>query len=145
MTASTHQTDHPSPDRTPRRRDNKGTAPVGGGNPGFRSGSSTAYPETVQRLIDHLAKLPGIGRRSAERLAFHILKTAAPEALQLAQAITDVKRTVRHCSVCFNLADADSGASAQEEPTQAQVLCSVCRSSSRDRSVVMVVEQPKDL
>lgn len=117
----------------------------------FRS-TSSAYPETVQRLIDNLAKLPGIGRRSAERLAFHILKTPAPDALQLARAISDVKRTVRHCSVCFNLADADSAAQAQEEPTQPPqhppqhpVLCSVCRSPSRDRSVVMVVEQPKDL
>ena len=110
-----------------------------------KAGGSTAYPETVQRLIEHLARLPGIGRRSAERLAFHILKSATPEAMDLARAIADVKRTVRHCAVCFNLADADSDAQAQGQPTEQQVLCSVCLAPTRDRSVVMVVEQPKDL
>jgi recombination protein RecR len=138
--------DHPMVSGTPRHKQTD----LAAGAP-FKPGSSSAYPETVQRLIENLAKLPGIGRRSAERLAFHILKTAAPEALELARAISDVKRTVRHCSVCFSLADADSLPAAQEEPTQhpappaSPVLCSVCRSSSRDRSVVMVVEQPKDL
>lgn len=106
---------------------------------------STAYPESVQRLIEHFARLPGIGRRSAERLAFHILKAPTPEAMELARAIADVKRTVRHCSVCFNLADADSEPVAQGTPTEQSVLCSVCRAPTRDRSVVMVVEQPKDL
>lgn len=137
----------------------------------FGSGGGTsAYPETVQRLIDEFAKLPGIGRRSAERLAFHVLKSDKPEALNLARAISDVKRTVRHCGICFNLADADQsgtpvasvGSGAGETvstpvspPVQPEVStrrsdsmavrCSVCASPGRDRSLVMVVEQPKDL
>ncbi len=92
---------------------------------------STAYPECVTRLIDEFGALPGIGRRSAERLAFYILKSAEPDALRLAQAITDVKRRIRHCSVCWNLTDADP--------------CPICRSEARDASTVLVVEQPKDL
>lgn len=98
------------------------------------SGPASAYPESVTRLIDELAKLPGIGRRSAERLAFYLLKAAKNDALALARAITDVKQRVRHCAVCYNLAD-----------DLAQNLCSVCADDRRDRSQVMVVEQPKDL
>lgn len=93
--------------------------------------SSAAYPECVTRLIEEFGRLPGIGRRSAERLAFHVLKAAGPEALRLAQAIEDVKRRIRHCSTCWNLTD--------EDP------CAICRSESRDASTVLVVEQPKDL
>lgn len=107
------------------------------------------YPESVTRLIDELARLPGIGRRSAERLAFHILKSPKPEALALARAIDDVKGKVRHCRVCYNLADSVGGSAAE-------AMCAICaaavgdaerggRSSARDASVVMVVEQPKDL
>ena len=92
---------------------------------------SAAYPECVNRLIAEFAALPGIGRRSAERLAFHILKTPAPEAMRLAQAVTDVKRTIRHCGICWNLTDVDP--------------CPICRSEARDASTVLVVEQPKDL
>lgn len=98
---------------------------------------SEAYPNSVTRLIDELARLPGIGRRSAERLAFHILKTPADDALALARAISDVKQSVRHCRVCYNLADAATGDTAG--------LCAVCADPARDRSMVMVVEQPKDL
>jgi recombination protein RecR len=98
---------------------------------GIPSSSAAAYPESVERLIDEFARLPGIGRRSAERLAFHILKATEPEAMRLARAVADVKRTVRHCSICFNLADADP--------------CAICASPTRDHGVVMVVEQPKDL
>ena len=90
-----------------------------------------AYPECVTRLIEEFGRLPGIGRRSAERLAFFVLKSAEPDAMRLSQAIADVKRKVRHCSICWNLTDADP--------------CPVCRSESRDASTVMVVEQPKDL
>lgn len=97
---------------------------------------SAAYPESVTRLIDELAKLPGIGRRSAERLAFHILKTPKDQALALARAVSDVKQSVRHCRVCYNLADA-----GPDSPS----LCTVCNDPARDRSLIMVVEQPKDL
>ncbi len=90
-----------------------------------------AYPESVERLIEELARLPGIGRRSAERLAFHVLKTDTNEVMGLATAIRDVKQRVRHCSVCYNLADDDP--------------CAICAAPNRDPAVVMVVEQPKDL
>jgi len=90
-----------------------------------------AYPESVERLIARLSELPGIGRRSAERLAFHVLKSTTDEAMRLADAIADVKRTVRHCSVCWSLSDRDP--------------CPICADSDRDASVVLVVEQPKDL
>jgi recombination protein RecR len=90
-----------------------------------------AYPEPVERLISELAKLPGIGSRSAERLAFHILKSSGDDAMRLSQAVADVKKSVRHCSTCYNLTDADP--------------CRVCRSSDRDASIILVVEQPKDV
>lgn len=90
-----------------------------------------AYPKAVDRLIAEFALLPGIGRRSAERLAFHVLKAREDEAMGLARAIEAVKKSVRHCRVCWNLADAD--------------LCEVCADESRDRATVLVVEQPKDL
>ena len=90
-----------------------------------------AYPECVTRLIAEFAALPGIGRRSAERLAFFVLKSPEPEAMRLAKAIADVKRQIRHCGVCWNLTDVDP--------------CPICRSEARDASTVLVVEQPKDL
>jgi recombination protein RecR len=85
----------------------------------------------VVRLIEEFGRLPGIGRRSAERLAFFVLKSAEPDAMRLAQAITDVKRRIRHCSTCWNLTDADP--------------CPICANPARDASTVLVVEQPKDL
>lgn len=91
----------------------------------------TAYPAPVDRLVGEFAKLPGIGRRSAERLAFHILKNSAPDASRLAEAILDVKRSVKHCGVCFNFTD--------------DRVCALCADPRRDPSTVMVVEQPKDL
>jgi recombination protein RecR len=92
---------------------------------------TVAYPKAVDRLIAEFARLPGIGRRSAERLAFHVLKSDQATAMGLAQAIEEVKSTVRHCDVCFNLSDG--------------ALCDICRDEQRDRSLVLVVEQPKDL
>jgi recombination protein RecR len=92
---------------------------------------SSAYPESVTRLLRELGQLPGIGRRTAERLAFHMLKSPKDRAMALSQAIADVKRQVRHCPVCFNFAEGD--------------LCAVCADPRRDRSVVLIVEEPKDL
>lgn len=92
---------------------------------------SSAYPETVAQLIDEFTQLPGIGRRSAERLAFYILKSSRDDALALARAIADVKEKVRHCSICWTLADSDP--------------CPLCTDPERDASVVLVVEQPRDL
>jgi recombination protein RecR len=85
----------------------------------------------VDRLIEAFARLPGIGRRSAERMAFHVLKSGKEEAAALARALTDVKEAVRHCSRCFNLTDLDP--------------CPICADPRRDHSVILVVEQPKDL
>ena len=101
-----------------------------GSRGGARGG---AYPEAVDRLIGALSRLPGIGRRSAERLAFHLLKGDEQAAMALAKAVADVKRTVRHCSVCYHLTDA------------AMDPCRVCTDERRDRAVVLVVEQPRDL
>ncbi|MEN0020665.1 MAG: recombination mediator RecR [Planctomycetota bacterium] len=94
---------------------------------------SPVYPEAVDRLIAHLSALPGIGRRSAERLAFHLLKADTDAAMALAKAVADVKRTVHHCPVCMNLTDVG------------REMCGVCDDPRRDRSTVLVVEQPKDL
>lgn len=87
--------------------------------------------ESVVRLIDQLSKLPGIGRKSAERVAYHLLRVNKEEALGLADAIRDVKENVRYCSRCFNLSEGD--------------LCSICKDPQRDASILCVVEQPRDL
>lgn len=76
-------------------------------------------------------KLPGIGPKSAERLAFYILKSSRDEAMALAEAISDVKRKIRFCKTCFNLAEAET--------------CAICSDHRRDKSVICVVEQPKDV
>jgi recombination protein RecR len=89
------------------------------------------YSEVIERLMSEFGKLPGIGSRSAERLAFHILKSSKPDALALADAIRDVKTRIRPCSRCFNLTE--------------QEVCSICADPRRDQSSVCVVEQPKDL
>jgi len=89
------------------------------------------YSETIERLIEEFGKLPGIGSRTAERLAFHVLKSADDEAFALADALRDVKTRIHPCRVCFNLTEHD--------------VCSICADPRRDRNVVCVVEQPKDL
>ncbi len=88
-------------------------------------------PEALVRLMEEFQKLPGIGPRSAERLAFHILKAGKDEAMALSRAVADVKQQVRHCRVCYNL--------TQQDP------CVICSDSRRDGSQIVVVEQPKDL
>jgi len=91
----------------------------------------TNYTQSIQSLMNELARLPGIGMRSAERIAFHLLKQRPEDAMKLADAIRDVKTRIRHCSVCYNLTEQDP--------------CSICTDPSRDQAVVCVVEQPKDL
>jgi recombination protein RecR len=86
---------------------------------------------SVARLIDELAKLPGIGRKSAERVAYHILRVHKSEALSLADAIRDVRENVRYCKICFNLSEDE--------------VCPICQDPKRDRSILCVVEQPRDL
>jgi recombination protein RecR len=87
----------------------------------------------VDRLVAALGRLPGIGAKSAERLAHHLLKCTNDEALELAEAIRAAKERIRHCQVCFHLSEA-------EEP-----LCAICRDPARDQATVCVVEQSRDL
>lgn len=133
---------------SPRERTGDRAAGTTGPAPAPRSGRSasptSAYPETVTRLIDEFARLPGIGRRSAERLAFHVLKAPKDDALNLSRAIADVKQRVRHCRICYNLTDWHPGASPSAGAGDDGV-CRVCADDTRDRSSVMVIEQPKDL
>jgi len=85
----------------------------------------------VQKLIDELSKLPGIGPKTAQRLTFHLLKLPPEEALPLAHALIEVKETVRFCARCFNLTESE--------------LCSICADPTRDRSTLCVVEEPADI
>jgi recombination protein RecR len=89
------------------------------------------YTHSIQNLINQFARLPGIGVRSAERIAFHLLKLSPEDALVLADAIRDVKTKIKHCSNCYNLTESDP--------------CAICQDKARDQSLVCVVEQPKDL
>ena len=87
--------------------------------------------ESVTHLIEEFAKLPGIGKKSAERLAYHVLRIHQSEAMALADAIRNVKENVRYCRNCYNLTE-------QEE-------CDICRDARRDQTLLCVVEQPRDL
>src|SRR3954462_10782093 len=90
-----------------------------------------SYTQSIQNLMNELSRLPGIGMRSAERIAFHLLKERPEEAMKLAEAIRDVKTRIKHCSICYNL--------TEEDP------CDICKDPDRDQGVVCIVEQPKDL
>ena len=90
-----------------------------------------SLPEPLTRLVEQLQKLPGIGAKSAQRLAFHILKTPREDAERLCDAIRDVKERVTYCSVCNNITDADP--------------CAFCTSASRDQRVICVVEEPQNV
>jgi len=89
------------------------------------------YTAPVQTLIDELGRLPGIGPKSAQRIAFHLLKVPADDATRLASAITEAKARVRFCERCFNVAEA--------------TLCPICDDDTRDSSIVCVVEESRDI
>ena len=89
------------------------------------------YAKPLNRLIAELSKLPGIGGKTAQRLAFHILSLSEEEAEGLAQSITDAKKQMKYCSVCGNLTDTDP--------------CSICSDPARDKSTICVVESPRDV
>ena len=89
------------------------------------------YPKPLARLIGELSKLPGIGYKSAQRLAFHILSYEDSEAQALADAIIEAKHQMTHCSICGNLTDSDP--------------CAICSDESRRKDVICVVESPKDV
>jgi recombination protein RecR len=90
-----------------------------------------AYPPAVARLIEALQRLPGIGPKTAQRLAFHLLKQPTASVQDLAEALVDVKARVVHCSRCFNVTDADP--------------CGICDDPARDSGLLCVVEEPNDL
>lgn len=91
----------------------------------------TTYAKPLLGLLEALEKLPGIGPRSAERIAFYLLRTSREETQRLAQAITEVKTALRFCEVCFNLSEQDR--------------CRICQDPTRDPAVLCVVEEPKDV
>jgi recombination protein RecR len=92
---------------------------------------ASAYAPPVQALIDELGRLPGIGPKSAQRIAFHLLKVSREDADRLAQAIVEAKARVRFCSRCFNVADGD--------------LCGICQDDRRDPRELCVVEESRDV
>jgi recombination protein RecR len=104
---------------------------IGGGLSGADGYAPAVLSPAVDNLVAQLTRLPGIGSRTAQRLAFHLLQVDKPEALALAEAIADVKERVRFCRECGNL--------TEEE------LCAICRDARRDRTTICVVEQPVDL
>ena len=91
----------------------------------------TQLTDSVAKVIEEFAKLPGIGRKSAERLTYHILRVHKAEALALADAIRNVRENVRYCNTCYNLAE--------------NAECAICTDARRDRSQLCIVEQPRDL
>ncbi len=89
------------------------------------------YAAPVQELIDELGRLPGVGPKSAQRIAFHLLKLSREDALRLAKAVVEAKDRVAWCTRCFNVAEGE--------------LCGICTDDRRDATVVCVVEEPRDL
>jgi recombination protein RecR len=89
------------------------------------------YPEPISKLIDGFMKLPGIGPKTAARLAFFVLKMKEDDVLDMAKALVNAKRNLHYCSVCYNITDTDP--------------CHICRDSRRDPSVICVVQEPKDV
>lgn len=89
------------------------------------------YGDPITKLIEKFASLPGIGRKSAQRLAFYVIGMDEKDVQELADAILSAKRDVRYCSVCCNLTDGD--------------ICPICSSARRDKKTIMVVENPRDL
>jgi recombination protein RecR len=92
---------------------------------------SSAYTESLNRLIEEFGKLPGIGPKSAERLAFYVLKARTDEAMALAEAIRNVKTKIKRCEICYNFSE--------------QATCEICSDPRRDKSLICIVEQPKDV
>ena len=91
----------------------------------------SSYAPPVQRLVTELSKLPGIGSRTAQRLAFHILRSSPEDAVALAESIREVKEKIGFCEVCFNLTD--------------EVRCRICQDTRRDHGLICVVEEPSDV
>jgi recombination protein RecR len=102
---------------------------------------SSAYAAPVQELIDELGRLPGVGPKSAQRIAYHLLKRPREEALRLSRAIQQAKERVTFCRRCFNLADTGDQPVGAAERTE----CGICLDPQRDTRVICVVEEPRDI
>jgi len=89
------------------------------------------YTESLNKLIEEFGKLPGVGPKTAERLAFYILKAEPVEAMKLAKAISDVKNKIKRCEICYNLSE--------------ETICQICSDKRRDKELICVVEHPKDV
>lgn len=89
------------------------------------------YSEPIDRLINELSKLPGVGRKTAQRLAFHIINMDSNDINALAKALVDVKNEIKYCKICCNIADSE--------------ICSICSNEHRDSSMICVVEDPRDV
>ncbi len=89
------------------------------------------YPEPIAKLIESFSRLPGIGPKTAGRLAFHVLRMKEENVMEFAKALVNVKRNLHYCSVCFNITDTDP--------------CRICQDKSRDASLICVVQEPKDV
>ncbi|TVY10849.1 recombination mediator RecR [Paenibacillus cremeus] len=89
------------------------------------------YPEPLAKLIDSFSRLPGIGPKTAGRLAFHVLRMKEDDVIDFAKALVNVKRNLHYCSICCNITDTDP--------------CRICQDKSRDGSIICVVQEPKDL
>ena len=89
------------------------------------------YPEPIAKLIDSFTRLPGIGPKTAARLAFHVLRMSEDDVVSFAKALVSVKRNLHYCSICCNITDVDP--------------CRICQDKTRDPSVICVVQEPKDL
>jgi recombination protein RecR len=89
------------------------------------------YPRPIQRLIEELTKLPAVGPRSAERIVFHLLKAPPSECAQLAAALSELRKKILHCSVCYSVAESDP--------------CPICSDKRRDPHILCVVERPSDM
>jgi recombination protein RecR len=102
---------------------------------------AAVYAAPVQDLIDELGRLPGVGPKSAQRIAFHLLKLPRDDALRLARSITEVKDRVTFCRRCYNIAE---GSSERREPGEGPE-CAICADPRRDTHLVCVVEEPRDI
>lgn len=93
--------------------------------------TNSPYTQSLNKLIEEFGRLPGIGPKTAERLAFYVLKSSQAEATALSEAITAVKKNITYCRFCYNLSESE--------------LCRICRDQRRDKSIICVVEQSRDI
>lgn len=89
------------------------------------------YPQSILRLIEEFSRLPGVGSKTAQRLAFHVLNMPMENAVKLSEAIVEAKRNIKYCSVCGNFTDSN--------------LCSICSNPSREKETICVVQDPRDI